>query len=72
MHADALADGAASVHNDTEPAGDGRDRQALRDLVERCGGSVVGCAFVVELAFLRGRARPDGFDVHTLMVDEAE
>ena len=50
----------------------GGTAKALCELVEQLGGSVVGCAFLIELAFLNGRARLDGYDVHALMVDEAE
>jgi adenine phosphoribosyltransferase len=37
------------------------------DLVERAGAEVVGCAFVVELAFLNGRERLEGYDVRSLV-----
>jgi adenine phosphoribosyltransferase len=40
--------------------------------VERLGAVVVGCAFLVELAFLDGRRRLDGFDVHALVSYDAE
>ena len=33
---------------------------------------MVGCAFLVELAFLGGRERLEGFDVHALVSYEAE
>jgi adenine phosphoribosyltransferase len=36
-------------------------------LVEQCGGEVVSCAFVIELAFLSGRARLAGHDVFSLI-----
>jgi adenine phosphoribosyltransferase len=29
---------------------------------------VAGCAFVIELGFLRGRERLEGYDVHSLVV----
>jgi adenine phosphoribosyltransferase len=35
--------------------------------VEQAGGVVAGCAFVIELAFLRGRDRLRGYDVHSLV-----
>ena len=40
---------------------------ALAELVEGVGGSVVGFAFLVELGFLEGRRRLDGFDVCSLV-----
>jgi len=40
--------------------------------VEGLGGTVVGCAFLVELAFLDGRRRLEGFDVHSLVSYDGE
>ena len=40
---------------------------ATIDLVERLGGDVVGTAFLVELTFLDGRRRLDGYRVSTLI-----
>ena len=56
MHADALAHGARVLVHDDLLATGGTAR-ALAELVERLGGEVVGCAFLVELAFLAGRER---------------
>ncbi|HUK63063.1 MAG TPA: phosphoribosyltransferase family protein, partial [Dongiaceae bacterium] len=36
-------------------------------LVEQCGGQVVACAFVIELAFLHGRRRLAGHEVVSLV-----
>jgi adenine phosphoribosyltransferase len=36
-------------------------------LVERLGGVVAGFSFLVELAFLDGRAKLDGHDIHSLI-----
>ena len=36
-------------------------------LVERLGGKVVGTAFLIELAFLKGRDRLRGYDVDALI-----
>jgi adenine phosphoribosyltransferase len=66
MHADALAHGARVLIHDDLLATGGTAR-ALAELVERLGGTVVGCAFLVELAFLDGRRRLEGFDVHSLV-----
>jgi adenine phosphoribosyltransferase len=71
VHTDALAGGSrVLVHDDLLATGG--TAKALCELVEQLGGTVVGCAFLIELAFLRGRERLDGYDVHALMVDEAE
>jgi adenine phosphoribosyltransferase len=37
-------------------------------LIERLGGQVVGAAFLIELAFLKGRDRLRGHDVESLIV----
>lgn len=71
MHADALAHGARVLIHDDLLATGGTAR-ALAELVERLGGTVVGCAFLVELAFLDGRRRLEGFDVHALVTYDAE
>ena len=71
VHTDALAGGSrVLVHDDLLATGG--TAKALCELVEQLGGTVVGCAFLIELAFLHGRERLDGYDVHALMVDEAE
>ena len=56
MHADALAGGTrVLIHDDVLATGG--TAKAKTDLVEQLGGQVVGCAFVVELAFLRAAGR---------------
>jgi adenine phosphoribosyltransferase len=45
----------------------GGTASAACELVERCGGRVIACAFVIELAFLPGRARLAGRDVTSLI-----
>jgi adenine phosphoribosyltransferase len=66
VHADALAHGARALIHDDLLATGGTAR-ALADLVERLGGEIVGCAFVVELSFLGGRGRLGDVDVHALV-----
>ena len=41
--------------------------RASIDLVERLGGVVVGLSFLVELDFLKGRDKLQGYDIHTVM-----
>jgi adenine phosphoribosyltransferase len=36
-------------------------------LVEKLGGSVIGLAFVIELGFLEGRKKLDGYEVLSLV-----
>jgi adenine phosphoribosyltransferase len=37
------------------------------DLVVGLGAEVVGCAFLIELSFLGGRARLDPYPVHSVL-----
>jgi adenine phosphoribosyltransferase len=68
VHADALP-ARALVHDDLLATGG--TARALCDLVERSGGEVAGCAFVVELSFLSGRERLAPHDVCALVDYEA-
>jgi adenine phosphoribosyltransferase len=71
LHADAIAPGArVLVHDDLLATGG--TASALCRLVELLGGEVVGCAFVIELAFLTGRERLAPHDVHALIRYEEE
>jgi adenine phosphoribosyltransferase len=71
MHSDALADGArVLIHDDLLATGG--TALALAELIERLGGVVAGCAFLVELAFLDGRLRLDRYDVHALVSYDAD
>jgi len=71
IHRDAVAGGArVLVHDDLIATGG--TAAALCDLIEKTGGNVAGCAFVVELAFLGGRSALGERDVHSLVVYEAE
>ncbi len=71
MHADALADGARVLLHDDLLATGGTAR-ALAELIEGAGARIVGCAFLVELAFLGGRERLTGYDVHALLPYDGE
>jgi adenine phosphoribosyltransferase len=71
MHADALADGARVLLHDDLLATGGTAR-ALAELIEGTGAEIAGCAFLVELAFLRGRDRLAGYDVHALLSYDGE
>jgi adenine phosphoribosyltransferase len=71
VHNDALAGGARVLVHDDLLATGGTSR-ALCDLVERAGAEVVGCAFVMELAFLEGRKQLEGYDVRSLIRFEEE
>jgi adenine phosphoribosyltransferase len=71
MHADALADGARVLLHDDLLATGGTAR-ALAELIEGTGARIAGCAFLVELAFLGGRERLAGYDVHALLTYDGE
>jgi adenine phosphoribosyltransferase len=71
MHADALADGARVLLHDDLLA-TGGTAKALAELAEGRGAEIVGCAFLVELSFLRGREPLAGYDVHSLIAYDAE
>ncbi|MEA2369166.1 MAG: adenine phosphoribosyltransferase, partial [Thermoleophilaceae bacterium] len=71
VHADALSGGArVLVHDDLLATGG--TASAMCELVEKAGASVVGCGFVIELAFLGGRERLGGRDVRSLITYEEE
>lgn len=67
---DALSAGARVLVHDDVLATGGTARAKV-DLVERLGGTVVGMAFLVELAFLDGRALLEGHDVTALVTYSA-
>ncbi len=67
MHRDGVAEGERVLIVDDLLATGGTAR-ATGDLVKSVGGEVVGMGFIVELAFLDGRAAVDGFEVQSLIV----
>ena len=46
--------------------------EACAKLVEKLGGVVAGCAFVIELSFLHGRDKLKGYDIFTMIDYEGE
>ena len=66
VHADAFANGArVLVHDDLVATGG--TAAATIEAVEKLGGQVVGCAFLIELAFLGGRKKLDPHEVCSLV-----
>ena len=66
VHSDAVARGArVLVHDDLLATGG--TASALCDLVEQLGGEIVACSFLIELAFLHGRERLSGREIHALL-----
>jgi adenine phosphoribosyltransferase len=70
LHADAIADGTSVlIHDDLIATGG--TAAATVEAVESLGGRVVGCSFLIELAFLGGRARLAGLPVDALISYES-
>ncbi len=66
LHSDAIGHGArVLVHDDLLATGG--TASALCELVEQLGGEVVGCGFLIELAFLKGRERLAPHEAHALL-----
>jgi adenine phosphoribosyltransferase len=70
IHTDALSTGKrVLVHDDLLATGG--TAAALCELIEQLGGEVVGCGFLVELAFLNGRERLAPREAHALLSYES-
>ena len=70
LHTDAVQSGKRVLVHDDLLATGGTAR-ALCELVEQLGGEVVGCGFLIELAFLNGRERLAPRDAHALLTYES-
>lgn len=66
MHSDAVGQGHRVLIVDDLLATGGTAR-AVVDLVEQLGGEIVGLLFLVELDFLKGREKFNGYDVRSLI-----
>jgi adenine phosphoribosyltransferase len=66
LHSDAVRPGTRVLVHDDLLATGGTAR-ALVELVEQLDANVVGCVFLIELAFLGGRERLGGHDVRALV-----
>jgi adenine phosphoribosyltransferase len=66
VHRDAITQGARVIVLDDVLATGGTARAKV-ELVEELGGAVVGVLFVIELTFLEGQKRLEGYDVHSLI-----
>ncbi|MEY2569470.1 MAG: adenine phosphoribosyltransferase [Actinomycetota bacterium] len=69
IHKDAVAPGERALVIDDVMATGGTAAATIR-LVEALGGSIVGLGFVIELAFLGGRARLEGHEAVSLLTYE--
>jgi adenine phosphoribosyltransferase len=70
LHCDAVRPGARVLVHDDLLATGGTAR-ALCELVEGVGGEVVGCSFLVELSFLKGRELLAPHSAHALLTYDA-
>ncbi len=66
IHEDAIKPGTRVMIHDDLLATGGTAR-AKCDLVEKMGAEVVGISFVVELGFLEGRKKLEGYDITSLI-----
>lgn len=66
IHKDAIKPGQRVLITDDLLATGGTIEATIK-LVEQLGGIVVGCAFLVELGYLDGKDKLEGYDVLTLM-----
>jgi adenine phosphoribosyltransferase len=66
VHTDAVAKGASVLLVDDVLATGGTMAAACK-LIEHAGGTVVGCAFLLELSFLDGRSQLAGRDCYSLL-----
>ncbi len=71
MHADAIEPGQRVLIVDDLLATGGTVKATI-DLVESLGGVVAGCAFLIELAYLNGREKIKGYDIHAIMTYDEE
>jgi adenine phosphoribosyltransferase len=66
IHVDAFVPGKRVLICDDLLATGGTGKAKI-ELVERLGGTVAGLAFIVELDFLKGRERLEGYDIKSLV-----
>jgi adenine phosphoribosyltransferase len=66
MHKDAIKPGQRVLITDDLLATGGTIEATIK-LVEQLGGVVAGIAFMIELSYLEGRSKLDGYDIFTLM-----
>jgi adenine phosphoribosyltransferase len=67
LHPHMIPKGARVLIHDDVLATGGTVEAIAEQLVEKLGGQVVGCCFLIELTFLRGRERLSGYDIQALI-----
>ena len=71
IHSDAISRGERILIHDDLLATGGTASATCR-LVERMGGTIVGCSFLIELSFLKGRNRLKGYDLFSIIQYDSE
>lgn len=71
IHKDAIKPGQRVLMMDDLLA-TGGTMAACCELVEKLGGEIIGCAFVIELSFLNGRAKLSKYEILSLVDYESE
>lgn len=71
MHEDSIKSGEKVIIVDDLLA-TGGTMAATIDLVKQLGGDIVGISFIIELAFLKGREKLGGLDIHSLVEYDKE
>src|SRR6187397_3198911 len=67
LHPNMIPSGARVLIHDDVLATGGTVEAIAEQLVERLGGEVVGCCFIIELSFLNGRDKLSKYDLHALI-----
>jgi len=67
LHPEMIPQGALVLIHDDVLATGGTVEAIAKQLVEKLGGVVVGCCFLIELTFLQGRGRLSDYDLHALI-----
>lgn len=71
IHKDAIQSGDVVLLHDDLLATGGTAKAAI-NLIEKCGGKVVQLLFIMELSFLNGRKKLEGYDVRSLIQYDSE
>ena len=67
LHPEMIPEGARVLIHDDVLATGGTVEAIAKQLIEKLGGVVVGCCFLIELTFLKGRDRLSDYELHTLI-----
>ncbi len=68
IHKDAVDEGDRILLIDDLLATGGTTKAAV-ELIEKLGGQIIGCGFLLELGKLEGRKMLEGYDIRSLLID---